>query len=288
MFEQVVLAGGGGRCVWQAGLWQALSQDIALAPRVVATVSASAMTACLLFTQTMNEALAHFRAAFAGNPKNAYWENLFGGREPVFPHYRIYRSSLEQLLAGRIERLRTAPEIRIGVTHFPQGLGVPAALLLGIACYGYDAFVCRELHPTTAQRLGFRPQFHRAQDCRTEAELTELILQSSCTPPFTPLLRVQDRCVLDGGLVDNVPVAALDAGEGEVLVLLTSHDAARPQQFETLSGAQRRLYVQPSAPIPLRVWDYTQPQLIDRTYALGQRDGERLARWLRQERGSAA
>jgi predicted acylesterase/phospholipase RssA len=49
--------------------------------------------------------------------------------------------------------------------------------------------------------------------------LADLVLASSCTPPFTPLLHHAGRPVLDGSIADNVPVDA--AGDGPVLVLLT-------------------------------------------------------------------
>ena len=40
MFQQVVFAGGGHRCWWQAGFWDVVAPRIALRPRVVAGVSA--------------------------------------------------------------------------------------------------------------------------------------------------------------------------------------------------------------------------------------------------------
>ena len=114
----------------------------------------------------------------------------------------------------------------------------------------------KTLHPTLGRSLGFRPEFVRAQACARVDDLADLILQSSCTPPFTPVLRRGGRPVLDGGMVDNVPVDALDPTPGDVLVLVTRL-YPRPQMFTVAHGEQRRLYVQPSSKVPISSWDYT-------------------------------
>jgi hypothetical protein len=94
------------------------------------------------------------------------------------------------------------------------------------------------------------------------------VLASSCTPPFTPLLHHAGRPVLVGSIADNVPVDA--AGDGPVRVLLT-----RP--FRRLPRHPLRTYVQPSRPVPVRAWDYTDPAGLQAAFDLGQRDGEAFA-----------
>lgn len=117
----------------------------------------------------------------------------------------------------------------------------------------------------------------RAQACTNVEELADLILQSSCTPPFTPVLRRGGRPVLDGGMVDNVPVGALDDAPGRVLLMVTRR-YPHAQMFMVAHGAQQRLYVQPSQTVPISSWDYTQPALMGQTYQLGQVDGEAFLR----------
>ncbi|SEI49505.1 Patatin-like phospholipase [Paraburkholderia diazotrophica] len=129
------------------------------------------------------------------------------------------------------------------------------------------------MHPTLGQSLGFHPEFVRAQDCASVDELADLILQSSCTPPFTPVLRRNGRPVLDGGMVDNVPVSALDPTPGNVLVMVT-RIYPRPQMFVVPRGAQQRLYVQPSCKVPISSWDYTSSSQMQHAYNLGRIDGE--------------
>ena len=116
-----------------------------------------------------------------------------------------------------------------------------------------------------------------AQDCDSPEQLADLLLQSASTPPFTPVLRRGGRPVLDGGLVDNVPVDALDATPGNVLVLVTRL-YPRPRRFVREQGGQRRLYLQPSQRVPISSWDYTRPDAMTHAYELGRRDGETFLR----------
>jgi predicted acylesterase/phospholipase RssA len=92
------------------------------------------------------------------------------------------------------------------------------------------------------------------------------VLASSCTPPFTPALLHAGRPALDGGIADNVPAAAVEADDGPTLVLLT-------RRFARLPAHPGRIYVQPSAPIPVSAWDYTDPEAIQAAFDLGCRDG---------------
>ncbi|MNS96869.1 Patatin-like phospholipase [compost metagenome] len=135
----------------------------------------------------------------------------------------------------------------------------------------------KTLHPRLGRKLGFRPEFVRAQDCDSPEQLADLLLQSASTPPFTPVLRRGGRPVLDGGLVDNVPVDALDATPGNVLVLVTRL-YPRPRRFVLEQGGQRRLYLQPSQRVPISSWDYTRPDAMTHAYELGRRDGETFLR----------
>ncbi|RKU00930.1 Patatin [Burkholderia sp. Nafp2/4-1b] len=272
MFDQIVFAGGGNRCWWQAGFWDVARPALALRPRVIAGISAGAATACMLYTRDAAWVMRYYEEALRHNRKNAYWGNLFG-REPVFPHYRIYRQALLDIYGEPFAQLADAPEIRIGVSHVPRWLGARSAVAAGLVAYNIEKYLRKTLHPTLGRSLGFRPEFVRAQACTSVDELADLILQSSCTPPFTPVLRRDGRPVLDGGMVDNVPVDALDASPGDVLVLVTRL-YPRPQMFTVAHGDQRRLYVQPSSKVPISSWDYTSPSQMRHAYDLGRRDGE--------------
>ncbi|RKP49475.1 patatin-like phospholipase family protein [Trinickia fusca] len=279
MFDQVVFAGGGNRCWWQAGFWDVVQPEIALKPRVIAGISAGAATACMLYTRDSQWVMRYYEQVLRGNTKNAYWGNLWRRGASVFPHYRIYRQALLDIYGESFAGLSSAPEIRVGVSHVPSWLGARSAVAAGLIAYNIEKHVRKTLHPTLGQTLGFRPEYVRVQDCARVDELADLILQSSCTPPFTPVLRRGGKPVLDGGMVDNVPVGALDASPGRVLVMVT-RQYPRPQMFVLSHGEQQRLYVQPSRKVPISSWDYTQPALMRPAYELGRADGEAFLRRL--------
>lgn len=276
-FDQIVFAGGGNRCWWQAGWWDTVAPELQLRPRVIAAISAGAATACMVYAHDSHQTMDYYRAVLASNRRNAYWGNLLRN-ERVFPHYGIYRTALLTIFAdGRLGHLQQAPEIRIGVAHIPRWSGPRLAVAAGLLAYNIDKHVLKTLHPRLGRKLGFRPEFVRAQDCASPEQLADLLLQSASTPPFTPVLRRDGRPVLDGGLVDNVPVDALDAAPGNVLVLVTRL-YPRPRRFVLEQGGQRRLYLQPSRRVPISSWDYTRPEAMTHAYELGRRDGETFLR----------
>ncbi len=272
MFDQLVMAGGGGRCTWQLGFLSTVAPELDINPRVISAVSAGSLMSCILAAHDYLDALDYFRAVFAANRKNAYWGNLFTS-EPVFPQYGIYRRAIGDLFGDRMSRFGTGPDIRIGITLPPKWMGAHLGLAFGTLAYQFDKHVRRAVHPSAALKLGFQQQFRRVGECCSVDDLADLILQSSCSPPLTPLLKLGGRAVLDGGVVDNVPVAGLDPRPGRVLVLLTRRYPERPLSFEVAEAGQSRLYVQPSMKAPIKSWDYTRPDLLQETFELGRRDG---------------
>lgn len=276
MFEQVVLAGGGHRCWWQAGFWDVVAPRIALRPKVIAGVSAGAGIACLLYANDSREAIRFCYRTMSSNPKNAYWLNLLRPGERVFPQYAIYRSALKTLLGGvHFNQLqRNAPEIRVVYARIPRHLEFRSAAMLGMVADQFDKYGKKTLHPEFATRLGFTTEVELVKDCPNDDDLVSLILASSCTPPFTPVVYRRGGPVLDGGLVDSIPVAAVDPAPVPTLVLTTRRYPGYAQIF----GLQGRIYVQPSRQIPVSSWDYTAPDRIEQTFVLGREDGETFLR----------
>jgi len=267
--RQVVFAGGGNRCFWQAGFWSSVASRTGLAPERAVAVSAGSALACAIFADRIEQALTLTCEAMAANPRNRYWGNLWKA-DPVFPHAAIYRGILlDALDTGALARLRQGPELLVEITRFPAWMNAISAVLMGLGAYQLEKQLFHPVHPTWGRRLGFRPEFVPVRDCADAEALAGLILASSCTPPFTPLMRWQDRPALDGGLVDNVPVAPTVNSPGPTLVLLS-----RP--YRDLPRIPGRLYVQPSQPVPVSAWDYTDPQAVEATFRQGQRDGERF------------
>jgi hypothetical protein len=244
-----------------------LQQRGAVAPSQAAAVSAGSAIACLALTGRCERGLAYFKDLTARNRRNVYPERLLSGG--LFPHERMYREAIIALMERpALAELARGPELRIVVARPPAWLGHRRAALAGFAAYSAELRLRRHVHPRLPRRLGFAPEVVRVQDCRTSEELADLILQSSCTPPFTPLLFRTGRPVLDGGLVDPAPTFAIDPPR-RILVLLSKRYRALPARADAV-------YVQPSAAVPIYKWDYTNPVGLQAAFELGCRDGERF------------
>jgi predicted acylesterase/phospholipase RssA len=282
-FDQVVLAGGGNRCWWQAGFWHVLNEKIPQTPKKLIAISAGAATACLFYARPgksgVEWGLNYYAQALDKVRKNANWANLFSS-DPVFQHHQIYRAALKNILGGRFDLIKKGPEIEIGLAKTPRWLGPRLSVAVGLTVYNLEKYFKKSLHPTLGKTIGFTREFIRAQDCASEDDLIELILQSSCTPPFTPVMYRDGQAVLDGGLVDNVPIDGLslspeDSPRSNVLVLLTRR-YSQPDYFVKELPGLRLTYIQPSHPVPISSWDYAHHELMPLTYQQGRADAERL------------
>ncbi|HSV96067.1 MAG TPA: patatin-like phospholipase family protein [Spirochaetota bacterium] len=272
-FTSVVFAGGGCRCLWQAGFMTEASPKLKISPTEVAGASAGAAIACMFYSGRTEFALEYFKKATSGNKKNFYITKVFG-KEPALPHYAMYRDLMLRTMEGpAFNKLKKGPDIRVLVSHPPAWLGPRSATLIGISAYLIDKHVYGMVHPRLPLRLGFYPEVAGVHDCGTPEELADLVLASSCTPPFTPIMRRNGKTVLDGGLIDNVPMRALSKNDGPILILLT-----RQYPESAIPKIPGRVYVQPSQPSPIAKWDYTSPRGIQEVFDLGRRDGENFAK----------
>jgi predicted patatin/cPLA2 family phospholipase len=78
--------------------------------------------------------------------------------------------------------------------------------------------------------------------------------------------------VLDGGLIENIPVRLAADQPGETLVLLS-------RKYERkLPEADRVTWVQPSKPITIDKFDYANPDGLQETFELGLEDGRAFSR----------
>lgn len=112
-FDNVVFAGGGNRCFWQAGFWSVVSAALDLAPSGAAAVSAGSAIACALFAGTFDQGFAGHKRAVAMNQRKLYLRNLLR-RKPVFRHGDMYRNAiLGSIDDGALMRLHQGPDIRV-------------------------------------------------------------------------------------------------------------------------------------------------------------------------------
>ena len=234
---------------------------------MVSAVSAGSAFACAALAGLADEVIDDFAGRAARNRKNVYPENLLKG-EPAFPHAAMYRQAiLDCIDAETLARLHAGPEIRVLLAYPPSRRAVIPSLLAGLLAYKLDRKLKGRVHAQWPLRLGFEAVMVRVSDCQDPEELADLILQSSCTPPVTPLLRRGGRPVVDGGIIDSVPVQ-LVADAKTQLVLLT-----RRYPRHMLPKIEGRRYVQPSQDLEISVWDYANPGGLRAAFELGSRDG---------------
>jgi hypothetical protein len=223
----------------------------------------------MIFSGRIREGLEYFKELTSANKKNFYPSRIIG-RESAFPHYAMYREVILHTMGqGEIKKLHQGPSILILLARPPRFLGPRGATLLGMTAYNVERRFTCPVHPKLAGKLGFSPEVVPVKRCATPDDLAQLILASSCTPPFVPVMRWDSKISLDGGLIDNVPVSALGDSGGNTLILLT-----RQYPIKKIPRVPGRTYVQPSEPIPISKWDYTSPDGLQRAYDLGRHDAK--------------
>ncbi|WP_349371863.1 patatin-like phospholipase family protein [Salinarimonas sp.] len=284
MFDAIAFAGGGNRCYWQGGFWDAAAPALGLRPRLVAGVSAGAWAACysmLGFGESVHRMVVE--GCSQGVPNLDWAAARRGG--PLFPVAAMYRELLTEVLdTDALARLKSedAPDVLISIARRPRWLPMALAAPVGILAYQLEKALLKPMHPRGGRALGFRGEYVRLRDLDTPEALVAALLASASVPPITPVGAVAGAPALDGGLVDNVPVDPLLPFEAEgraTLVLLTRRYARLPE-------VANRTYLQPSEPIAVSQFDVTKPRMIAFAYELGRRDGAAFAARMRGEGGA--
>jgi len=273
MFDAIAFAGGGNRCYWQGGFYEAAADRLGLKPAIAVGVSAGAFACVYSLLGIGPEVRKRVLAGCGPHLKNfdvAGWRA--GG--PLCPVGPMYRDLIDAVIdAPALARLQRMTDLAIAVTRLPRGLPPLLGAALGIGAYQLEKHLLHPVHPRLGRRLGFRAEFVRVRDMSDPRELVDTLMASGGVPPFMPVMDVGGRPAFDGGLVDNVPVAPLapiEAAGGRSLVLLTRVYGRLPQ----VAG---RTYVQPSRPIRVKQFDVRNPDGIRAAYELGLEDGAAFA-----------
>lgn len=273
MFDAVVFAGGGNRCYWQGGFYEALSARIPLAPKLVVGVSAGAFAATYSLLGLGPATRARVIGACHPQLKNfdvAAWR----AGKPLCPVGPMYSDLLGQTIdANALARLQAMTDLQIAVARLPLGFSPSLGAAIGIGAYQLEKQLFHPVHPRFGRALGFRSEFVAARSLSEPQHLREALMASSGVPPFMPVTRVDGLPAFDGGLVDNVPVEPLEPIEtagGRTLILLT-------RIYRSIPKVTGRTYVQPSQKIDVKQFDIRNPDGIRNAFEIGLKDGDTFA-----------
>jgi predicted patatin/cPLA2 family phospholipase len=273
MFDAIVFAGGGNRCYWQGGFYEAIADRLGLAPALAVGASAGAFAGVYSLLGIGPQVRAQVLPACGPHRRNfdfAAWRR----GEPLCPIGPMYRTYLDTLFdAAALARLQALTDFHVAVTRLPRGVPPILGAALGIGAYQVEKHLFAPVHPRFGRRLGFTAEFVRVRAMTAPQELADALMASGGVPPFMPVTQVGGRPAFDGGLYDGVPVAPLESVEaagGRSLVLLT-------RLYRNLPQVPGRTYVQPSRRIPVKQFDLTDPDGIRDAYELGRKDGAAFA-----------
>lgn len=270
--QTLVLAGGGNRCWWQAGLLSTLMQGGATLPKELIGTSAGAAIATAAMSGGVSAAMDACRQLYSGNATVFRWRGLLSGRFE-FAHQRIYPAWLAAFVdAACLQRLRLgASRLLVAVSRPAPVMGLAASVGLGTLAYALDNKVWHRLHPQLPRWIGLRLEFMALHECESPAEAKRILCAAAAPPPILPAQRIGGRPAFDGGYTDNAPLPRRSVAEcSRSLTLLTRHYPERPMVFRE----GHRWYWQPSRPVPISTWDCTARTTPDAAFELGRADAQ--------------
>ncbi|MES2599990.1 MAG: patatin-like phospholipase family protein [Pseudomonadota bacterium] len=273
MFDAVVFAGGGNRCYWQGGFYEAAAARLRLSPRLVVGASAGAFAAVYSLLGVGPATRARVIGACDPQLRNFDFSAWRQGR-PLCPVGPLYTELLHQTIdADAFTRLQHMTDFRVAVSRLPRGLSPSLGAAVGIGAYQLEKRIFHPVHPRFGRALGFRSEFVAARSLTDAQQFRDALMASSGVPPFMPVTNVAGRPAFDGGLVDNVPVEPIEPVEsagGRTLVLLT-------RVYKSIPVVKGRTYVQPSRKVDVGQFDIRNPDGIRSAYELGLKDGDAFA-----------
>jgi len=273
MYDAIAFAGGGNRCYWQGGFFEAASEKHDLKAPLMTAVSAGSFALSYSLLGIGPRVRELVIAACGPHLRNMDIRGWRAGN-PLFPVGPMYLDLLRNVFDDdTLKRLQSMADIRVAVARLPRGVPPVFGAALGIGAYQIEKKLFHPVHPTFGRRLGIKQEFVSVRDLKQASDLHDLIIASGGVPPFMPVTKIGERPAFDGGLVDNVPVAPLEPIEregGKTLVLLT-------RRYKKLPVIAGRTYVQPSEPIPISQFDITNADGFRKAYELGLKDGKAFA-----------
>ncbi|MGK7899780.1 MAG: patatin-like phospholipase family protein [Xenococcus sp. (in: cyanobacteria)] len=220
----LVLTGGGAKGAYQAGALQYIA-EIGLKPQIIAGTSIGALNGATLASNTpftyavqrLNDIWTKLGQTeiihLSHNPTGITLNQIAKAFIPTFRHWLINFSlqmgisndkkalfdpePMEQMLKETVNPTALRNGIELWVTVFPS---------LKIPGLDYDWLL-----DIVRAKMGTKAQWLCVQDCTDDETLYNLLLASAAIPFAFPQREINGKYYVDGGLADNVPLAALAA-----------------------------------------------------------------------------
>src|SRR6266700_2136070 len=122
MFDAIAFAGGGNRCYWQGGFYEAVADRLALPPKLAVGVSAGAFACIYSILGIGPRVRKQVLAACGPHRKNFDFSGWRAGG-PLCPVGPMYRALLDELIDNAaLARLKQLTDLHIAVARLPFGL----------------------------------------------------------------------------------------------------------------------------------------------------------------------
>lgn len=277
MFDAVSFPGGGNRCYWQGGFWEAAAPALNLAPARVVGVSGGAFAAAYSLLELGPEVRALVVEGCGRGLPNFDWRGL--PRGDAFPVASMYRELLDTILdASALDAIKArGVDLQVVVSRPPRRWPPSLAAAIGLGAYQLEKKLRSPVHPRWGAMLGFTPTHVSVRTLPHARAWADATFASACVPPIIGIQTIDGKPAMDGGFTDNVPIEPLREVEkegGRTLVLLT-------RRYASIPSVPNRVYVQPSESLDVGQFDIRRPKAILQAYERGLRDGERFARAMR-------
>jgi predicted patatin/cPLA2 family phospholipase len=273
-FDAIGFAGGGNRCYWQSGFFDAFTARFAQRPDYYVAVSAGAYHCAFNIIGKGQEVREKAYAFCARGYPDTNWKQLARGRSP-FGVGGLFRAFLTEIFGpDELAALKAQPPILIQIAVLPTAMPAMLGALGAIGAYQIEKLLTGGAHSKAGRYLGLKPSWVSTHEMQTPGELVDALMATSSVPPFMPVGMTKSTACLDGGLVDNPPLLKLSETEmaGGKTLLLTTRYGRQP------SKSRNRIIVGPSADLTINKFTVRDADGLRRCYDLGFKDGERFVK----------
>ena len=160
MFDAISFAGGGNRCYWQGGFFEALSERFDVTPALAVGASAGAFAGIYsLLGSRRTRARTRARKLRPAPPQRRS-RRLAPRRTALSGRAALSRPDRGRARCARaLKTLKARTDFRLAVTRLPPRLPPLLGAALGIGAYQLEKHLFAPVHPRFGRRLGFRPEF---------------------------------------------------------------------------------------------------------------------------------